>query len=66
MVASCCEKRPAGFFAVQVLEEMRDAGLARNLVGRTDPVPQHVGDNRRAVVGDDHDGKAVSELELRD
>ena len=65
-----CEKRPAGFFVGalehQVLEEMRDAGFARRLVGGADLVPEHVGDDRRAAVGDDHDLEAVGEREVGD
>ena len=48
----------------QVFEEMRDAGFARRLVGGADPVPDHVGDDRRAAVGDDHDLQAVGEREM--
>ena len=48
----------------QVLEEVGDAGDAPRLVGGADPVPDHVGDDRRAVVGDDHHLHAVGELEL--
>ena len=47
-----------------MFEEMRDAGLAGRLVGRADPVPDHVGDDRRAVVRDDHDFEAVGEREV--
>ena len=43
----------------QMLEEMRDAGLAGGLVGRADLVPDHMGHDRRAVVGDHHDLHAV-------
>ena len=50
----------------QVFEEMREAGFARRLVGGADPIPDHVGDDRRAVVGDDHDFEAVGEREMRD
>ncbi len=50
----------------QVFEEMRDAGLAGRLVGSADPVPQHVGDDRRAAIRDHHHGQAVGERELRD
>ena len=38
----------------QMLEEMREAGLARRLVGGADLVPDHVGDDRRAAVGNHH------------
>ena len=50
----------------QVLEEMRDAGFARRLVGAADLVPDHVRDDRRAVVGDDDDLHAVVEHEVAD
>ncbi len=48
----------------QMFEEMGDAGFAAHLVGGADPVPDHVGDDRRAVVGNDDDLHAVGELEL--
>ena len=50
----------------QVLEEMREAGLAGRLVGGADLVPDHVGDHRRAVVGNDHQLEAVGEREVGD
>ena len=34
------------------------------LVGGADLVPHHVGDDRRAVIGDHHDVHAVGQLEL--
>ena len=34
------------------------------LVGGSDPVPHHVGDDGGAVVGNDHDIHAVGQLEL--
>ncbi len=48
----------------QVLEEMRDAGFSGRLVGAADLVPDHMGDDRRAMVGDNHDFHAVVEQEL--
>ena len=36
----------------------------RRLVGRADPVPDHVRDDRRAMIGDDDHLHAVRELEL--
>ena len=48
----------------QVFEEMGDARLALRIVGRAVAVPHHVGDHRRAVIGDDDDGQAVGELEV--
>ena len=50
----------------QMFEEMREPGLAGGLVGGADLVPDHVGDDRRAVVGNDHDFEAVGEREMRD
>jgi hypothetical protein len=47
----------------QVLEEMRQAGFARRLVGRADLVPDHLGDHRRAVIGDHDDLQAIIERE---
>ena len=45
----------------QMFEEMRDARLARRLVGRTNPVPDHVGDRRGGVILDHHDIEPVVE-----
>ena len=50
----------------QVLEEVGDAGDAGRLVGGARAVPHVVRDDGRAAVGNDHDLKAVGELELRD
>jgi hypothetical protein len=47
-----------------VFEEVRDPGFAGRFVGGADPVPDHVHDDRRAVVLDDHDVHAVVELEV--
>ena len=49
----------------QMFEEMGDAGFAGRLVGAADLVPDHVGDDRRAVVGDDDHFHAVVEQEIR-
>jgi hypothetical protein len=43
----------------QVFEEVREAGIPRRLVCGTHLVPDHVGDHRRPVVGDDHQFEAV-------
>ena len=43
----------------QMFEEMRQPGFARRLVGGADLVPDHVGDDRRAVIGHHDDFKAV-------
>ena len=50
----------------QVLEEVGDARDAGRLVGGADAIPHVVRDDRRAVVGHDHDLQAVGELELAD
>ena len=50
----------------QVFEEMRDAGLSVRIIGRADPIPEHVGDDGRAVIGHDHDLHPVVERELLD
>jgi hypothetical protein len=63
------ENTPGPYFCAlehQVLEEMGDARLARLFVGRTDLVPHHVGDDRRAPVGNDDDLKPVVEGEVLD
>ena len=48
----------------QVLEEMREPRLAGRLVGGSDPIPDHVGDDRRAVVGDDDEFEPVVQGEI--
>ena len=48
----------------QVLKEMRKAGPACGLVGATDLVPDHMGDNGRAMIGDHHDLEPVGEGEI--
>ncbi len=50
----------------QVLEKVSDARHARGLIGRADAVPHVVGDDRRAMVGDDDHLQSVGELELGD
>src|SRR5579864_698171 len=49
-----------------MFEEMRQAGLAGRLVGGADLVPDHVGDDRGAMIGDHHDFKPIVELEIAD
>ena len=49
----------------QMFEEVRDAGFAWRLVGAADLVPHHMGDDRGAVIGDDHHLHAVVEQEVR-
>ena len=46
-----------------MLEEMRDAGLAGRIVGGAVAVPDHVGDDGGAPVGDDDDGQPVLQPE---
>ena len=48
----------------QVLEEVRDARYAGRLVGGPGADIDHVGDDRRAVVGNDDHGHPVGKLEL--
>ena len=47
-----------------VLEEMREAREPGRIVHRADLEPQHLRDDRRAVIGDDHDLHAVGQREL--
>ena len=55
-----------GAFEHQVLEEVRETGLARRLVGGADAIPEHMRDDRRAVIGNDDDLEPVGEREVRD
>ncbi len=50
----------------EMFEEMRDAGLARGIVGRSVAVPHHMRDDGRAMVGNDDHRHAVAELALDD
>jgi hypothetical protein len=50
----------------QVFEEMGDARLALRIVGRAVAVPDHVGDHRGAMIGNDDHGQAVVEPEVDD
>ena len=50
----------------QMLEEMGNAGRAARLVGGADLVPDHLGHDRSAMVGDDQDLKTVAEREFDD
>jgi hypothetical protein len=50
----------------QMFEEMGEARFAGRFVGGANPVPDHVGDDGRAVVGDDDDFEPVSEREMGD
>ena len=49
-----------------MFEEVRQARLARRLVGGADLVPDHVGDHRRAVVGNDDQLQSVRQREVGD
>ena len=50
----------------QMFEKMRQPRLARRLVGGADFVPDHVGDDRRAVVGNDDEFQTVRQREVGD
>ena len=52
-------------FEHEMFEEMGDAGFARRIVGRAVAVPDHVGDDRRAMIGNDDDVEAVRKREIR-
>ena len=47
----------------QVFKKMRKAGLAGRLIGGTDLVPDHLRDDRRAVIRNHHDLEPVVERE---
>ncbi len=49
-----------------VLEEMGEAGMARRIVHPADLVPDHLGDDGRAMIGDHHDLHTVGQRELGD
>ena len=51
----------AGALEHQVFEKMGQPRFARRLVGGADLVPDHLGDNGRAVIGDHDDLQAVGE-----
>jgi len=46
----------------QMLEKMRDARLAKRIVGGAVLIPDHMGHDRRAGVGNDHDFHAIVEF----
>ena len=50
----------------QMLEEMGNAGGAARLVGGADLVPDHLGDDRSAVIRDDQHVKTVAKREFDD
>jgi hypothetical protein len=57
-------RRPArGALEHQMLEEMRDAGLSRRIIGGAVAIPDHVSDDRRAPVGHNHDIHPIAEPE---
>ena len=47
----------------QMFEEMREPGFAGRLVGGADLVPDHLRDDRRAVIRDHHDLQPVGKRE---
>ena len=47
----------------QMFQKVGDARHPRRLVGRPDPIPQHVADHGRAAIGHHHDFEAVVEDE---
>ena len=49
-----------------MFEKVSDSRLAGRLVGRTDPIPDHVHDDRSAVILDHDRLKAVLEFERCD
>ena len=53
----------AGALEHQMFEKMRKAGFAGRLVGGADLVPDHLGNDRRAVIRDHHDLQAIAEGE---
>ena len=50
----------------QMFEEVGEPRLAGRLVGGADAIPDHVGDDRRAAIGNHHDFEAVGESEMGD
>ena len=50
----------------QMFEKMGDARLARRIVGGAVAIPDHMRDDRRAVVGNDDDLEAVFQSEMGD
>ena len=53
-----------GPFEQKMFEEMGEARFARRLIRRPDAVPQHVGDDGRTVIGDDHNLKTIGERKM--
>ena len=53
-------------FEHQVFEIMRDTGFPAHLIGGTCPIPDHLNDNRRAVIFDHHSLHPVIESEMSD
>ena len=48
----------------EMFEKMRNAGFAWRIVRRTVPVPDHMRDDRRTVIWNDHNVETVIELEI--
>ena len=56
----------AGALEHEMLKEMGDARLAERIIRRTVAIPDHMGDDWRAMVGDHHDFHTVGKLEMSD
>jgi hypothetical protein len=54
----------AGGLEHQMLEKVGDAGMAPGFIGRPDPVPDHMGHDRGAVVLDDNYFHAIVQPEI--
>ena len=48
-----------------MFEKVRQTGFARGLVGGADFVPDHVGDDRGAMIRHDDDFKPIGQCEMR-
>ena len=51
-------------FEHQMFKKMRNAGFARRIIRRAIAIPDHMGDNGGAQVRNDHNLKAVVEVEM--
>jgi hypothetical protein len=56
----------AGALEHEMLKEMGDAGLAERIISRTVAIPDHVGHDRRPMIGDHHHLHAIVEPEVGD
>ena len=50
----------------EVFEEMRDAGVAGRLICGTGAIPDHMGDDGRAAIGDHHHFETIVQMEVID